>query len=115
MPLASVQGKDSAFVPDETTVSGVSLAYQLFVSRIIQLITWCRDHLEKGLEGEDLEAELRQAFGAFWEHIGQHGPENLTISVGKPAPAGRIAVRILLEPSREILPSRERVELDFSW
>jgi type VI secretion system protein ImpC len=115
IPLAAVQGKDIAFVPDEIAAGGVSLCYQLFVSRITQFILWCRDHLEKGIKGEDLEAELRQAFGAFWERIGQHGPEDLTISVGKPAPDGRIAVRIQLEPSGQILPSREKVELDFSW
>jgi len=115
IPLAAAHGKDIAFVPDETMIGGVSLGYQLFVSRIIQLITWCRDHLEKGLEGDDLEAELRQAFGAFWERLGHHGPENLRISVGKPGPDGRIAVRITLEPSRQILSSREKVELDFSW
>jgi len=115
MPLASVQGKDITFVPDETTVSGVSLAYQLVVSRITQFILWCRDHFEKGLRGEDLEAELRGAFGAFWERTGYHGPENLRISVGKPGPDGRIQVRIRLEPSRQILPSGDRVELDFSW
>jgi type VI secretion system protein ImpC len=114
-PLAAVRGKDIAFVPDETTTGGVSLCYQLFVSRIIQFVLWCRDHLEKGIKGEDLEAELRQAFGAFWERTGQQGPEDLLISVGKPGPDGRIAVRITLEPSRQILPSREKMELDFSW
>jgi len=91
------------------------LCYQLFVSRITQFILWCRDHLEKGIKGEYLETELRQAFSAFWERTGQHGPEDLTISVGKPAPDGRIPVRILLEPSRQVLPSGDTVELDFSW
>jgi type VI secretion system protein ImpC len=115
IPLAAVGGKDIAFVADETTTGGVSLCYQLVVSRITQFILWCRDHLEKGIKGEDLETELRQAFGAFWERTGQPGPEDLSISVGKPAPDGRVQVRITLEPSREILPSREKVELDFSW
>jgi type VI secretion system ImpB/VipA family protein len=115
MPLASLQGKDCAFVPDETVVGGVSLGYQLFVSRITQLVLWCRDHLEKGIKGADLEAELRQAFGEFWERTGHQGPENLMISAAEPTPDGRIPVRITLEPSRQILPSREKVELDFLW
>ncbi|NIO09315.1 MAG: hypothetical protein GTO40_15405 [Deltaproteobacteria bacterium] len=115
IPLAALGGKDIAFVPNETTTGGVSLCYQLVVSRITQFILWCRDHLEKGIKGGDLEAELRQAFCAFWERTGEHGPENLTISAAKPTPDGRIPVRITLEPSRQILPSREKVELDFSW
>ncbi|MFX1555365.1 MAG: type VI secretion system contractile sheath domain-containing protein, partial [Promethearchaeota archaeon] len=115
IPLASVRGKDIAFAPDETVVGGVSLAYQLLVSRIIQLITWCRDHFERGLEGNDLEVELRQAFGEFWERTGHHGPENLMIAAARSTPDGRIPVRITLEPSRQIQPSREKVELDFLW
>ena len=43
IPFAVEQGKDIAFVPDETTAAGISLRYQLLVSRITQLVLWCRD------------------------------------------------------------------------
>jgi hypothetical protein len=115
IPLAAVQGKDIAFVPDETTAGGISLGYQLFVSRITQLVLWCRDHFEKGLKGADLEAQLRKAFKLFWKNRGYSGPESLEIVIGKPDPDGRIPVRIAMQPSRQILASRDKVELDFSW
>ena len=115
IPLAAAQGKDIAFTPDGTTVNGISLGYQLLISRITQLVLWCRDHFEKGLKGTDLEASLRQAFRLFWEKSGHSGPESLDISAGQPDQDGRIPVRILLEPSRQILPSRQQVELDFLW
>jgi len=115
IPLATVQGKDIAFVPNETMAGGISLRYQLFVSRITQLVLWCRDHFEKGLNGKDLEAALQQAFKLFWEISGHSGPESLEIIVDKPDPDGRVPVRIALEPTRQILASRDRVELDFSW
>ena len=76
---------------------------------------WCRDHFEKGLGGSDLEELLRQAFRAFWEKSGHLGPESLEISAGQPDSDGRIPVRIVLEPSPEILPSQQRVELDLLW
>jgi type VI secretion system protein ImpC len=115
IPLAAVQGKDIAFAPDETTAGGISLRYQLFVSRITQLVLWCRDHFEKGLNGKDLEADLQQAFKLFWEISGHSGPESLEIIAGKPDPEGRVPVRIALEPARQILASRDKVELNFSW
>jgi hypothetical protein len=136
IPLAAVPGKDIAFVPDETTTGGISLRYQLFVSRITQLLLWCRDHFEKGIKGADLEAELKQAcrdhfekgikgadleaelkqaFRFFWETSGYSGPESLDILVGNPDPDGRVPVRIALESSRQILTSRDKVALDFSW
>jgi hypothetical protein len=113
--FAAVQGKDIAFVPDETTAAGISLGYQLFVTRITQLLLWCRDHFEKGINGADLEAELRQAFKLFWETSGYSGPESLEILAGKPDPQGRIPVQIALKPARQILASRDKVALDFLW
>jgi hypothetical protein len=110
-----VQGRDIAFVPDETTAGDISLRYQLFVSRITQLVLWCRDHLEKGIKGADLETELQRAFKFFWETSGYSGPESLEILAGNPGPDGRVPVRIALEPTRQILPSRDIVELEFSW
>jgi hypothetical protein len=91
------------------------LRYQLLISRITQLLLWCRDHFEKGIKGTDLEAELKQAFKLFWETSGHSGPESLEILAGKPDPQGRVPVQIVLKPSRQILASRHKVTLDFLW
>ena len=115
IPLAAVPGKDIAFVPDETTAGGISLRYQLFVSRITQLLLWCRDHFEKGIKGADLETELLRAFKFVWETSGYSGPQSLEILAGKPDPEGRVPVRITLKPSRQILASRDKMVLDFAW
>jgi type VI secretion system protein ImpC len=115
IPLAAAQGKDIAFVPDEITVGDTSLSFQLLLSRITQLVLWCRDHFEKGLKGADLEADLRQAFYSFWEKSGHSGPESLEISAGQPDQEDRIPVRIVVKPYRDILPSRKQVELNFMW
>ncbi|MCJ7717961.1 MAG: type VI secretion system contractile sheath large subunit, partial [Anaerolineales bacterium] len=115
MPLATILNKDIAFTPLETTVGGASLSYQLFVSRITQLILWCQDNFPKDLSGTELEDRLRQAFSMFWVKSGHAGPENLKISAGHPGPDNRIPLRIDLQPSRKILPSGEKIVLEFSW
>jgi hypothetical protein len=115
VPLTAMPGKDVAFAPSETTVSDLSLGFQLLVSRVTQLILWCRDTFHKDLEAHELESGLRQAFKLFWEKSGHMGPERLDISVGPPDSEGRIPLRIDLAPSRQVLPSQKKVELDFYW
>ena len=115
IPLAAAQGKDIVFVSDEITVDDTSLSFQLLLSRITQLVLWCRDHFEKGLKGADLEEELAKAFYSFWEKSGHSGPESLEISAGQPDQEDIIPVRIMVKPSRDILPSRKQVELNFRW
>ena len=58
---------------------------------------------------------MRQAFRVYWEKSGHLGPESLEVSAGQPDSDGRIPIRISLEPSREILPSRKQIELNFMW
>jgi predicted component of type VI protein secretion system len=115
IPLAAMPHKDVAFTPSETTVSNLSLSYQLLVSRIAHLILWCRENLPKDLEGDELETELRHAFKSFWERSGHPAPEYLEISAGRPDSKGRIPIRIEVEPSPQVLPAREKVKLDFFW
>jgi type VI secretion system protein ImpC len=115
IPLVSSYDKDFAFTPAETTVAGVSLRYQLFVTRVTRFLFWCRDNFDQDLESTDFEEALQKAFCLFWERTGYPSPEGLEISVTKPDPEKPTQVSIVIEPSREILPSREKVELSFNW
>ena len=115
IPLADMANKDFVFTPAETTVGGGSLSYQLLVSRIAQLILWCRDHLPIDLAASDLDTELQRAFSRFWEASGRIGPQNLKITAGERNTDSRIPIRIELEPSRQILSSGTKVAMDFLW
>ncbi len=114
-PLVSRKGKDVAFTPAESTLAGGSLRYQTFVSRITQLILWCNDNFEKDLESLEIQESLKRAFSMFWEKSGHAGPEDLEISAGRPDPDNRIPLHIALKPSRQILPTGEKAEIDFVW
>jgi len=115
MPLAAIPNKDIVFTPTETTMGGAPLSYQLFVSRVTQVILWCRDNFPKDLSGAELEKALGQAFFRFWEFSGHTGPENLEITAGPQKSDDRIPLHIDLQPSRKILPLGERIQLEFSW
>ncbi len=115
IPLVGAYDKDIVFTPVEATVAAGSLSYQLFVNRITQFLFWCKDNLGPDLEPADIERGLREAFNLWWESTGHRVPEGLEISVTKPDPEKPTQVSIVIEPSREILPSREKVELSFNW
>ncbi len=115
MPLISPINKDIAFIPSETTVAGVPFSYQLFLSRITHFLFWCKDHFDKDLQPSDLEDNLRKAFSLFWEKSGHRLPEDPDISVLVRGTDPSMIVRMTLSPSREILPSGEKVELELKW
>jgi len=115
IPLVSSYNKNIVFTPYETTVAGTPLNYQLLLTRISRLIFWCKDNFEKGMEPAELEKSLHGAFSLFWEKSGHPAPENLQISAEKPDPNKPAMVRLILEPSRQILFPKETVELKFHW
>ncbi|MGA1876009.1 MAG: type VI secretion system contractile sheath domain-containing protein, partial [bacterium] len=114
-PLASIHNQDTAFTPAEATVAGGSLSYQLLVSRIIHLILWAKDSLHEDLSPEDLAGYIREALTLFWEKTGQKAPDLLEVSASKPDPEKPATVKIMIAPCRQILPSGEKVVLEFPW
>ncbi|MDI6764256.1 MAG: type VI secretion system contractile sheath large subunit [Thermodesulfobacteriota bacterium] len=114
-PLVSPLNKDFAFIPKETTSGGSSLSYQLFLSRITHFLFWCKDHFEKDLEPGLLEQNLKKAFSLFWERSGALIPNSLEISVNRQKSGQSIVVKVVIEPSRQMLPSGAKVELELNW
>jgi len=114
-PLVGYRNKDIAFVLAEATVGKGSLSYQMFLSKITHFVLWCKDHLDKDLNADELEKSLYSAISAFWQKSGDPGPKDLTISAGQPLEDNRIPLHIVAEPTSRVLPSGEKVELDFLW
>jgi type VI secretion system protein ImpC len=115
MPIMDRPKRDWAMIPRGVTISGLSLPYQLLVSRITHLVLWCRDHLPRDLVGEDLAAHLRQAFERFWDLSGQPHPTDLAIDVDASASAEGALVSIRWMPSRDILSTSQPIELTLNW
>jgi type VI secretion system protein ImpC len=115
IPFVSPLNQDIAFVPAEATAAGGSLSYQLFLSRVTSLLLWCKDHFPADLEGSAIETGLQKAIMSFWERTGQLPPLNLDISVTGPKPGEPATVKVLLQPPRQVLPSGDKVEMEFHW
>ncbi len=114
-PLVSTYNKDMAFIPYETTIASSSLRYQLFLSRITQLLFWCKDNIEKDLAPAEIESSIKKAFSLFWEKTGYFSSEDIEISVRKLRPEQPAIVRIVIKASRQILPTGEKIELEVKW
>lgn len=115
MPLAAIPNKDIAFTPVETALGGASFTYQLFASRVTQLLLWCQDHAPTGLDGGGLESYLRRTFAKYWAKSGHPEPDDLSIAAGAPNAENRIPLRLELRPSRRILPSGDGLTLEILW
>ncbi len=116
MPLMAVPNKDFAFIPADTTAADSSFSYQSFVSRVSQFILWHRDNTRDDLvEPVAIQKSLEHAVSRFWERTGHPVPENFEVSASQPDSDNRISVRIVAEPSRRILRSGKKLELEFYW
>jgi hypothetical protein len=115
IPIVSTPSRDVAFLPGETTVAGGSLCYQLFLSRIIQVLLKCKDTLEDDLEPAEVEKRIEQAFSVFFERNRSSAPRDFRVAVNRPAPDKPMTVSLRVEPSRQMLPSGEKVELELNW
>ncbi len=115
MPLAGAYNADSACIPRETTIGDASLGYQLFVSIISRFILWCRDHFSGDMSAPELEDTLKKAFSLFWQRSSQAEPEELEITATTTGGDERIIVSLSIKPSRRVLPSGSRVDMEFYW
>ena len=114
-PLAGGYNTDSAFIPRETTAGDAALSYQLFVSWISRFILWCRDNFSGDITPVELEDTLKKTFSLFWQQTSQAEPEELEIAATKTGEDERVIVSLSIKPSRAILPSADRLDMEFYW
>ncbi len=115
MPLACAVNRDMIFSPFDRTIYGGSLGYQLFLSRITQLLLWCKDNFPPNLEAEQLQQGIERVFSTFWEKSGYQISNRLNISVYKPDAETQGQVVLTIDPPKEILSTGEKVALEIPW
>ena len=114
-PLQGVQGKDTAFIPRETTLARGSLKYQFFVSKILTFFLWCRNNMDEEMQEGDLGVNLKEAFKLFWKQTGHTPPGDLEITADSYAEGKPVPVTIEMTPPQSILPGGQRLEMTFQW
>lgn len=114
-PLVGYRNKDIAFVLEEATVGKGSLRYQLFLSRIAHFLLSCKDSFGKEMATRQLEDAITNALSLFWEKSGDPAPKSLEVSISDPDSEDRILVKVSVAPSRHVLPSGKKAEIEFFW
>jgi len=113
-PLVGALGRDTAFIPRETSLAGGSLKEQLFFSRLLGALFWIRDHLAEEIEAGGLADNLKEALALWWESTGHPAPSDLEVKAAGEK-EGRISLNLGLTPQAAILPGGGRVEFTFDW
>lgn len=111
-PVAGISMKDIAFMPAALSVSGESLAFQMFFSRLTGFLIRLRE--DRGASPSDEgEVLIEQALEAFFRRTGGPLPGDLSVkgSVG----GGRLSFEITLTPPAAIVPASRRITFTFAW
>lgn len=114
-PLAAALDRDFVFFPVETAFGGGSFCQKLLLAQVVRILIRCKDNLPADLSGAQIEKEIARAFAAHWERAGHPAPASLSIAARAAPDGGTGAVRVTLDPSREVLPTGERIELEMPW
>ena len=114
-PLFGMLNKDIAFIPKATMVAGDSLAYQLFITRFLGFLFWCREHLGNAESGMDIARDVKNAISLFFQKSSGEPPVDLTVVAGQTDEDGSIPLHISLTPPRSILGGEQKLELTFDW
>ena len=114
-PVLVPKRKDYAIVPDETTAAGTSFAYQCLLARTIQVLMALEVDMGSSSVQDDIAPVLKQHFSLFWEKTGFPPPDDLLISNRGTVSGGATVLLVSFTPPPEILPSRQKLELEFVW
>jgi len=122
-PVLVPKNKDYAFVPDETTIPGGSLAYQCLVARTVQVLMAIEKDADMPSDPDGIATGVRERFSLFWEKTGHPAPTDLAVSaapaekpVGEPdGKTDQIVLSISFTPTPDILPSPQKVQFQLLW
>lgn len=113
--LAGTAGKDIAFMPQETTVAGESLRFQLFFSRMIGFLIYCRETFPAGPEDLNPEKQVYEALITLFRDTGHDPPFDLSVKAGAAEAGEPVPLAIAFSPPRQILPDSRQIAFTFSW
>jgi hypothetical protein len=116
MPLTGQRGKDTAFMPRETTLSGASLAFAFFMNRLLlgHLFRLRSDGIEKRGKAPSAD-EVSGSLAALFRETGHEPPEDLSVRMEKGSSEGTARVHVTLTPPASLLKGGRPVAFDLAW
>ena len=112
-PLYGPLRKDTAFLPKEVNAAEGSFKFQMFTSRILGFLFWCRENL--AVEQGDLAGSLKTALSMYWQRTGHKPPADLDVKAGPETDDHRIPLNISMTPPTSVLPGGHHLEFTFAW
>ena len=114
-PLAGAAMKDIAFIPSARSISGGSLPFQMFFSRLTGFLIRLREATGASIPADDAGFWLKEAIGMFFRRHCGDLPDDLSVSAVMPGPGPETIFEITLTPPATIVPGSRRVTFNFSW
>jgi hypothetical protein len=111
--LSGTAMKDLAFVSSAKTVSGESLPFQIFFSRLVGALIRLRELTGMDAGMDDAELRLKEALSVFFRQTGGDPPPDLSVQFLETNDGW--TVKIGFTPPRSALPGSGRFVFDFSW
>lgn len=110
--LGGVAMKDIALLPSAFTLSGESLSFQMFFSRLTAFLIRLREAQGSSVP-DDASPWLEDALETFFRLSGGHLPGDLSVKAREEQ--GRFIFEITLTPPAAIIPGGRRITFSFSW
>ncbi len=112
-PLAGAAMKDIAFLPAARVISGESLPFQMFFSRITGFLIRLREENGASIPDDDAASWLTRALEPFFRPSGGHAPGDLSVTASMKD--GRLIFAISLTPPATIVSGTRRISFTFAW
>jgi len=115
IPLMGMKDKDVAFAPGETTLGGISLAHQLYLSGIIRFLLSLQE--KRGIDFKDRlpEAWIQDALARFLEDSLEPSADAVSVVLNRPDTNQRVPVTFKIMPSQAVLTTAQALEFTLSW
>ena len=104
-----------AFASGETTLGGISLGHQLYLSGIIRFLLSLQEKGEIDFEARQPEAWIQDALTRFLGDSLEPAADAVSVSLGRPDANHRVPITLKITPSQAVLNTRQAMELTLSW
>jgi len=114
MPLVGKRGKDTAFLPHGTSLSGDDLAFQAFLNSLVGSLYRLRAARSEA-EGAPSQGDLIAYLTALFRRTGHEPPDDLFAGVETGPSKETARIRISLTPPATLLRKAQPVAFELTW
>ncbi len=115
IPLVAPPGKDSLFIPQETSVALGSLAIQLLMSRVFSFFFWCEKNLVSVPSSDNPAKLIRDAIALKWQKTGHPLPDDFEITADAALEDGSLPLHIRFTTPSRLIRKPQMFEFDFRF